>query len=147
MKQQSFKTRALVTVAILGASLAGFALADGNRTPSPAGAEVYFIAPQEGATVSSPVTVKFGLKGMGIAPAGITFDNTGHHHLIIDADLPPLDGPVPTDAQHVHFGKGQSETTIELKPGKHTLQLLLGDFGHVPHDPAVASKKITITVK
>lgn len=147
MKQLSFKNRSLVIVAILGASLASLAVAQVKRTPSPAGAEVYFIAPQDGATVSSPVTVKFGLKGMGIAPAGITFDNTGHHHLIVDADLPPLDAPIATDAQHVHFGKGQTETTLELKPGKHTLQLLLGDFAHTPHDPAVASKKITITVK
>jgi hypothetical protein len=143
MKQR----RALIAFALVGAAVAGAALASVTRTPSPKSAEVYFIAPQDGATVAGPVTVKFGLKGMGIAPAGITFDNTGHHHLIIDADLPPLDAPVPTDAQHVHFGKGQSETTLDLKPGKHTLQLLLGDFGHVPHDPAVASKKITITVK
>lgn len=147
MKQLSFKNRTLVMVAILGTSLASLAVAQVKRTPAPAGAEVYFIAPQDGATVSSPVTVKFGLKGMGIAPAGITFENTGHHHLIVDADLPPLGAPIPTDAQHVHFGKGQTETTLELKPGKHTLQLLLGDFAHTPHDPAVASKKITITVK
>lgn len=139
--------KALIAFALVGAAAAGVAFASVTRTASPKGADVYFIAPQDGATVTSPVTVKFGLKGMGIAPAGITFDNTGHHHLIIDADLPPLDAPVPTDAQHVHFGKGQSETTVELKPGKHTLQLLLGDFGHVPHDPAVVSKKITITVK
>lgn len=139
--------KALIAVALTGVVAAGVAFAQAKRTPSPKGAEVYFIAPEDGATITSPVTVKFGLKGMGIAPAGVTFDNTGHHHLIIDADLPPLDKPVPTDAQHVHFGKGQSETTIELQPGKHTLQLLLGDFGHVPHDPAVASKKITITVK
>jgi hypothetical protein len=140
-------TRALLTVALLGTGLAGLAIAQAKRTPSPAGAEVYIIAPADGATLSSPVTVKFGLKGMGIAPAGVTFDNSGHHHLIIDSELPPLDAPVPTDATHVHFGKGQTETTVELKPGKHTLQLLLGDFGHIPHDPAVASKKITITVK
>src|ERR1044072_5025015 len=121
------KARFMLAAAAALSIGAGLAFADGvKRTPSPAGAEVYFIAPTDGATVTSPVTVKFGLKGMGIAPAGITFDNTGHHHLIIDADLPPLDAPVPTDAQHVHFGKGQSETTIELKPGKHTLQLLLG---------------------
>ena len=151
MKLQS-KTRvalaaaafSLVSLAGLGSSLA---LADGKRTPSPAGAELYFISPADGATVSSPVTVKFGLKGMGIAPAGIQFDNTGHHHLIIDAELPPAGAPIPTDANHVHFGKGQSEATVELKPGKHTLQLLLGDFAHTPHDPVVASKKITITVK
>lgn len=142
------KTRfVLAAVVSLGTGLAGMALADAPRTPSPKGAEVYFIAPADGATVSGPVTVKFGLKGMGVAPAGIKLDNTGHHHLIIDAALPPVGAPVPTDAQHVHFGKGQTETTLDLEPGKHTLQLLLGDFGHVPHDPVVASKKITITVK
>jgi hypothetical protein len=134
-------------MALVGIGIAGLALAQAKRTPSPAGAEVYFIAPQDGATLSSPVTVKFGLKGMGIAPAGITFENSGHHHLIIDAELPPVGAPIPTDAQHMHFGKGQSEATIELKPGKHTLQLLLGDFAHTPHDPVVSSKKITITVK
>jgi hypothetical protein len=137
----------LMTLAFIAACLAGPTLALADRTASPAGAEVYFIAPKDGETVTSPVTVKFGLKGMGIAPAGVAFENTGHHHLIIDADLPPMDAPVPADAQHVHFGKGQTETKIELKPGKHTLQLLLGDQSHVPHNPPVASKKITITVK
>ena len=148
MKRQ-LKTRYMLAAAAalcIGAAMATMA-DDVKRTTSPAGAEVYFIAPADGATVSSPVTVKFGLKGMGIAPAGIQFDNSGHHHLIIDADLPPAGAPIPTDANHVHFGKGQTEATIELKPGKHTLQLLLGDFGHVPHDPIVTSKKITITVK
>lgn len=133
-----------LTLAIAGTGLATAQIA---RTPSPQGAEVYFIAPQDGATVTSPVTVKFGLKGMGVAPAGTAVENTGHHHLIIDAELPPLDAPIPADAHHVHFGKGQTETTVDLKPGKHTLQLLLGDQSHVPHDPAVVSKKITITVK
>ena len=133
--------------AILAVAVATVAVAQVKRTPSPKGAEVYFIAPADGATLTSPVTVKFGLKGMGVAPAGIAFEGTGHHHLIIDADLPPLDAPIPADANHVHFGKGQTETTIELEPGKHTLQLLLGDQTHTPHDPAVASKKITITVK
>jgi Domain of unknown function (DUF4399) len=136
----------LVALAVVAASI-GVANADGPRTKSPAGAEVYIISPQDGATVTSPVTIRFGLKGMGIAPAGIAFDNSGHHHLLIDADPPPLDKPFPTDAQHVHFGKGQTETTLELKPGKHTLQLVLGDQLHVPHDPPVVSKKITITVK
>jgi hypothetical protein len=147
MKPRVSHSKALLALALVGTAAAGVAFAQVKRTPSPKGAEVYFIAPQDGATVTGPVTVKFGLKGMGIAPAGMTFENTGHHHLIVDAELPPLDAPIPTDAQHVHFGKGQSETTIELKPGKHTLQLVLGDFGHVPHDPAVVSKKITITVK
>ncbi|HEU4653796.1 MAG TPA: DUF4399 domain-containing protein [Steroidobacteraceae bacterium] len=138
-----------ISVAFVSVTLAitGLATAQIKRTPSPPGAEVYFITPKDGATVSSPVTVKFGLKGMGVAPAGTAMENTGHHHLIIDSDLPPLDAPVPADANHVHFGKGQTETTVELKPGKHTLQLLLGDQSHVPHDPAVVSKKITITVK
>lgn len=136
-----------IAFALVAIGLAGLAVAQVKRTPSPAGAEVYFIAPKDGDSLSSPVTVKFGLKGMGIAPAGIAFDGSGHHHLIIDADLPALGAPVPTDAQHLHFGKGQTETTVELKPGKHTLQLLLGDYLHTPHEPAVASKKIIITVK
>lgn len=123
------------------------AVAQIKRTPSPAGAELYIIAPKDGETVTSPVTVKFGLKGMGIAPAGIAFDGAGHHHLIIDKPAPSLDVPIPADANHVHFGKGQTETTLELKPGKHTLQLVLGDQLHIPHDPAVMSKVITITVK
>jgi hypothetical protein len=123
------------------------AVAQIKRTASPAGAEVYIIAPKDGDTVSSPVNVKFGLKGMGVAPAGMAFENSGHHHLIIDSPTPPLDAPIPADATHVHFGKGQTETSIELKPGKHTLQLVLGDQLHIPHDPAVVSKVVTITVK
>jgi hypothetical protein len=116
-------------------------------TPAPPGAEVYFISPKNGATVHGPVTVRFGLKGMGVAPAGVQKDGTGHHHLLIDTDLPPLDQPVPTDDHHKHFGAGQTETTLDLPPGKHTLQLLLGDAAHMPHDPPVMSKPITITVK
>lgn len=99
-------------------------------TPAPPGADVYFISPKDGETVSGPVTVRFGLKGMGVAPAGTQKDATGHHHLLIDADLPALDRPVPTDDHHKHFGAGQTETVIALPPGKHTLQLLLGDFAH-----------------
>ena len=118
-----------------------------ERTPSPQGAEVDIISPADGATVASPLRVRFGLKGMGIAPAGIAFENSGHHHLLIDVDPPKdLAQPVPTDANHVHFGKGQTETELQLAPGKHTLQLLLGDHLHVPHSPPVLSKKITITV-
>lgn len=116
-------------------------------TPAPPGADVYFISPKDGATVSGPVTVRFGLKGMGVAPAGTQKDATGHHHLLIDADLPPLDQPVPTDDHHRHFGAGQTETVITLPPGKHTLQLLLGDFAHTPHEPPVMSPKISITVE
>jgi hypothetical protein len=118
-----------------------------DRTPSPAGAEVYIISPKDGAKVSSPFVVQFGLKGMGIAPAGVKFDNTGHHHLLIDTDAPAdLNAPLPSSEKVVHFGKGQTETTLTLAPGKHTLQLLLGDSGHVPHNPPVISKKITVTV-
>lgn len=117
------------------------------RTPAPPDAEVYFITPTDGATVTSPVTVRFGLRGMGVAPAGIQQDATGHHHLLVDADLPAVDQPVPTDAHHRHFGAGQTETTLTLEPGTHTLQLLLGDFAHIPHEPPVMSPKITITVE
>lgn len=117
------------------------------RTPSPAGAEVYIIAPADGAVVGPEVTVRFGLKGMGIAPAGTAAANSGHHHLLIDAPMPALDQPIPADAQHVHFGKGQTETTVTLTPGKHTLQLLLGDQNHIPHEPPVVSQVVTVTVK
>ncbi len=110
--------------------------------------ELYIISPLDGATVSSPVTVRFGLKGMGVAPAGVDKPMTGHHHLLIDVEeLPPLNMPVPADAHHKHFGGGQTEATIELSSGKHTLQLLLGDMGHVPHDPPLVSEKITIMVE
>jgi hypothetical protein len=118
------------------------------REPSPAGAEVYVVSPKDGAKVKSPVTVVFGLKGMGIAPAGIKMDNTGHHHLLIDTDAPAdLSAPLPATEKIVHFGKGQTETSVTLAPGKHTMLLVLGDSLHVPHDPAVISKKITITVE
>jgi hypothetical protein len=117
------------------------------RTPSPAGAEVYIISPKDGATVYNPVLVQFGLKGMGIAPAGIKFDNTGHHHLLIDS-APPSDMslPLPATDKIVHFGKGQTETTVTLAPGKHTLQLLFADQNHIPHQPPVISSRITVTV-
>ena len=119
-----------------------------ERTPSPSGAKVFIISPKNGATVTSPVTVKFGIKGMTLAPAGTKDPNTGHHHLLIDTDLPAdLSTPIPSVPDKVvHFGKAQTETTITLPPGKHTLQLLLGDANHIPHNPPVVSKKITITV-
>jgi hypothetical protein len=119
-----------------------------ERTASPPGAEVYIISPKDGATVHSPVPVQFGLKGMGVAPAGVKFENTGHHHLLIDSDAPTdAATPLPATDKIVHFGKGQTETTLTtLTPGKHTLQLLLGDQNHIPHNPPVISKKITITV-
>ncbi|MEE9142027.1 MAG: DUF4399 domain-containing protein [Gammaproteobacteria bacterium] len=116
------------------------------RTPAPSTAEVYFIMPEDSATVTSPVRIVFGLRGMGVAPAGVERSNTGHHHLLIDTGLPASDQPIPADQNHVHFGGGQTETTIELAPGTHTLQLLLGDQLHIPHDPPVLSERITITV-
>ena len=112
------------------------------------GAHAYIISPADGATVSSPVKVVFGLTGKGVAPAGIERKGTGHHHLLINVDqLPDMKLPVPADDNHRHFGGGQTEATIELPPGQHTLQLLLGDWIHVPHDPPVMSEKITITVE
>src|ERR1700676_329860 len=121
------------------------ALAD--QTPAAAGAAVYIIKPASGAKVKSPVTVVFGLTGMGIAPAGVKFDNTGHHHLLIDTELPSdLTQPLPVSDNIRHFGKGQTEVRLDLPPGKHTLQLLFADFTHTPFMPNVASKKITITV-
>jgi hypothetical protein len=146
---------ALVLAAPLAASLAVHAqtpaapAAAAARTPSPPGAEVYIISPKNGARVKSPVLVQFGLKPvMGIAPAGVKFDNTGHHHLLIDTDAPAdMSAPLPATDNLKHFGKGQTETSLPLAPGKHTLQLLLGDQNHIPHDPPVISKKITITVE
>ncbi len=136
-------------LAVAGLGLAWSAGAESPipRTPSPDDARLYFISPTDGATVSSPLTVRFGLAGMGVAPAGVDAPNTGHHHLIVDAPTPSTDLPVPADAKHIHFGKGQTETTIELEPGSHTLQLVLGDRNHVPHDPPVVSERITITVE
>ncbi len=132
-----------------GASVLAAAAFAQDRQPAPAGAEVYFIAPRNGAVVHGPVTVKFGLKGMGVAPAGVKFDNTGHHHLLVDTDLSDLklDAPLPASDKVLHFGKGQTETTVTLAPGKHTLELLFADYQHVPFDPTLHSQKITITVK
>jgi hypothetical protein len=138
-------TRIIIAALILAAATCAVAQ---ERTPSPSGAEAYIISPKDGAKVHSPVTVQFGLKGMGIAPAGVKFDNTGHHHLLIDTEAPSdLSAPLPATDKIVHFGKGQTQSApLNLTPGKHTLQLLLGDMNHVPHDPPVLSKKITITV-
>lgn len=120
-----------------------------DRTPPAPGAEVYFIAPLDGAKIHGPVTVRFGLKGMGVAPAGVKFDNTGHHHLLVDTDLSDvnLNAGLPMTDKILHFGKGQTETTLTLPPGKHTLELLFADSAHMPFDPPLHSKKITITVK
>lgn len=129
------------------AMLAGPAWAELPTTPAPPGAAVYFITPRDGEQIRGPVTVRFGLKGMGVAPAGTVKETTGHHHLLVDLDQPPPPGhPIPSDAHHRHFGNGQTETTLELPPGRHTLQLLMGDANHVPHQPPVLSERVTIEV-
>jgi hypothetical protein len=111
-------------------------------------AQLYIIEPVDGATVRETFKVKFGLSGMGVAPAGTNIKNTGHHHILIDMDkLPDLTKPLPATDQIIHFGGGQTETELTLTPGEHTLQLLLGNYMHIPHDKPVMSKKITITVK
>jgi len=143
------KLNRLIMSATLAASsvfAANAALA--GQTESPEGAKAYIISPADGAEVNSPVLVQFGLTNMGVAPAGVQKPATGHHHLLIDLDkLPDFDAPMPSDEHHRHFGGGQTEVKLELPPGKHSLQLLLGDYSHTPHNPPVLSKKITITVK
>lgn len=139
----------LLLSSILAIILASPAFASELSTPSAAGAQVYFITPTNGETVSNPIRVRFGLEGMGVAPAGVERANTGHHHLLIDTDISLLDlgQPLPANDQVKHFGGGQTETVIELPPGEHKLQLLLGNHLHVPHNPPVLSEQITITVK
>jgi hypothetical protein len=138
---------ALLVVILTGAAIAGLAHATGERSASPDGAKVTILSPTNGAVVSSPVTIQFGLAGMGVAPAGTDNKKTGHHHLLIDTELPDLTRPIPSDQKHRHFGGGQTQTVLELSPGQHTLQLLLGDYLHMPHDPPVTSEVITITVE
>lgn len=121
-------------------------LPKGGPTPSAAGAEVYFADLKDGATVGTQLTIHFGLRNMGVAPAGADRPNSGHHHLLIDTELPPLDQPIPNDPHHLHFGGGQTQETVTLSPGDHTLQLLFGDKDHVPHDPPLMSKRITVHV-
>lgn len=154
MKQLSMALRAIAlgaialgTIALGTIASAPAARADDAAKAAP-GAEVYIIAPRDGAVIHGPVTIQFGLKGMGVAPAGVKFDNTGHHHLLVDTDLSQLDlgAPLPATDKILHFGKGQTETTLTLAPGKHTLQLVFADFGHRAFDPPLVSQKITITV-
>ncbi len=133
----------LALLIVTGTALA----ADLPRSPAPAEARVYIISPEDGATVASPVTVRFGLSDMGIAPAGMEMTGTGHHHLLIDAKLPAFDQPVPADEHYLHFGKGQTEAVVNLEPGQHRLQLLLADHLHRPHQPPVFSEPISITVQ
>lgn len=134
----------LAVVAALALPLAAVA---GGYTPSAPGARVYFIEPKNGAQIKGPVKVVFGLSGMGVAPAGVQSENTGHHHVLINGATADPDAPLPATEQVLHFGQGQTEATLTLKPGKHTLQLVLGDWKHQPHRPPVMSEVITITVK
>ena len=118
-----------------------------GNSPSAEGASLYIVSPAHGEVVSSPVKVVFGLSGMGVAPAGTDRPKTGHHHLLIDTGLPDLSRPIPADDKHRHFGGGQTEVVIELAAGEHSLQLLLADFAHTPHNPPVMSQPITIHVR
>jgi Domain of unknown function (DUF4399) len=144
----SIRFSALVCSSVVVVAIASAALAQ-TQTPSPQGAAVYFINLKDGDTVTSPFKVQFGLTGMGIAPVGVQNERTGHHHLLIDSKLSDeeLKRPIAADAKHVHFGGGQTETTVTLPPGSHTLQLVLGDWSHIPHNPPVMSPVVTVTVK
>ena len=144
MQRRSFLVAAMATAAAWLPIRAG-----AGETPSAPGTWLYTGYPQDGSVVPAnrPFRVWFGLRNMGVAPKGVKYPNTGHHHLLIDTDLPPLDEPIPNDKKHIHLGAGQTETFLELPPGRHTIQLLMGDADHVPHDPPVMSKKITVTVR
>jgi hypothetical protein len=139
---------ALSLVICIAASGAAYSQArtGGGPTPSPAGAGVYFLELKDGATLPPKATIHFGLRGMGVAPAGSDRENSGHHHLLIDTELPPLDQPIPNDFNHLHFGAGQTEAEVNLTPGQHTLQLLLGDKNHVPHSPPLMSERMRVNV-
>lgn len=138
----------LTPAAVLCAALA-VPVAAQDRTPAPEGARAYIISPEDGATVSNPVTIRFGLEGMGVAPAGTAATNTGHHHLIVNVLQEGYDFSVavPADDNHIHFGGGQTEVALDLPPGEHVLWLLLSDAAHLPHDPPVMSAPITVTVE
>lgn len=137
------------TAFVIAAALLGASIAYAGETPSPAGAKAYFIDLKDGDSVTSPVAMRFGLSGMKIASAGDHTPNTGHFHLIIDDTLTgdALNQPIPSDGRHIHFGQGQMSAVVPLPKGKHTLQLLMGDWKHVPHDPPVMSERITVTVQ
>ncbi len=139
-------SQSVAVLSLIALAAGSFALAQGPKTPSPKGAKVYFIQPKDGQSVKGQVHVVMGLAGMGIAPAGVESPVTGHHHVLINVDKLDINVPVPEDDKHRHFGRGQTETTLDLPAGKHTLQLVLGDRNHIPHDPPVMSQKITVTV-
>ena len=136
-----------IAIAFASLILAATAMAQDFRSPAPAGAKVYFIEPKDGAEITGPVTVKMGLIGMGVAPAGVEKKDTGHHHILVNQKVEDPMAPLPADDKHRHFGNGQTETALTLPPGKHTLQLILADHNHIPHNPIVASEVVTVTVK
>ncbi len=148
MIPRTFAASALSFLLYVAASTAASSQpqATGGPTPSPAGAAVYFVDLKDGATLPTKSIIHFGLRGMGVAPAGSDRANSGHHHLLIDTDLPPLNQPIPNDFNHLHFGAGQTEAEVTLTPGSHTLQLLLGDKDHIPHSPPLMSERIRVTV-
>lgn len=138
----------VISAVVVSAMLSGCGKPHADHAPLPDKPGVYFVTPRNGDVVTSPVIVRFGLKGKGVAPAGVNMPNTGHHHLLIDGTaLPSMTVAFPSDDRHVHYGGGQTETTVKLTPGQHTLQLVLGDHLHVPLGPEWVSEKITITVK
>src|SRR5580700_4016841 len=146
MRRTAWATIAVIAGFLFAGPAFPQATAQGGPTPSPPGAKVEFIDIKDGAVIGPKTTIHFGLHGMGVAPAGTKRPNSGHHHLLVDTDLPPLDRPIPNDENHLHFGGGQTEATVTLPKGRHTLQLLLGDALHVPHEPPVYSNPIVIYV-
>jgi len=140
--EESDVTAAVETVAEVAAQPAAL-----PRTASVEGANVFFITPTNGATISNPVAIEFGIEGMDVVKAGDNQPHSGHHHLLIDTGLPDLGLPIPADAQHIHFGDGSTSTEITLEPGEHTLQMLLGDHLHIPHNPPLVSDVITVTIE
>ena len=138
--------RTWVLVAAFAAVVLVGSAAIAQQSTMPQDAKVYIIWPSDGQVIKGAFWVRMGLSGAGVAPAGVQKANTGHHHLNVDAELPPLDQPIPNDHNHLHFGLGQTEARLDLPPGRHTLQLLLGDENHIPHQPPLYSKRITITV-
>jgi hypothetical protein len=149
MTESTFTRRRLLSTALLGIGTLAVpgAIAPAAATPAPKEALLYFIYPHNGAKIKGAFWCRFGLRGMGVTHAGDSFPNSGHHHLLVDVTQPlDLNDAIPADKTHLHFGAGQTEARIELPPGKHTLQLVLGDANHIPFDPPVMSKKITITI-
>jgi hypothetical protein len=137
---------AVIMLMAIGLGVANAEIPRSARPEDPDTVQLYFLSPQDGDSLTSPVVIRFGLMGMGVAPAGVVKAGTGHHHLIVDAELPPIGLPIPATDHYRHFGMGQTEVTLDLPPGEHTLQLLLGDHLHIPHDPPLVSERISITV-